>query len=400
MKSQIQHELETEFNNLLKEITIVDGKVKTGELYRRMDEYIARALKDPKISASFTHLSLRDYINFIILKRIVTELDGSTSTCDVDGIRRDFFELLNSLPYSYSIYVPMPTHFPTPKNDIALTKSLSLIAANAEKIDSFAIQKIGKENIAHSPSKQECLYFKIEEKGILSDFSRETMTQERVENILKTLYFIIYWHGGFRHGYHPTEINQEDMILNAFYRRHDSQTVGYLRLPKQLLKTFTSIFPDPSLIRDESNLPMPQEAINEYVISTIKIAAREMEERFDDAQYQRAIVAISYWFDSISDDHLSSSFIKACIGFEALLGTDERSTALTDTLADRYAYLVSSSPGGRKGARDDFLKLYRKRSTFLHQKDISMRFDYGADNEARVMLEIAIARELGLFRFA
>lgn len=76
--------------------------------------------------------------------------------------------------------------------------------------------------------------------------------------------------------------------------------------------------------------------------------------------------AIEWAFDSNSNDNDTVAFIQVCIGLEALLGEGVGQEPLTDTLADRCAYLLGNSLKSRKDIKRNFKELYRLRSNLVH----------------------------------
>ncbi len=89
------------------------------------------------------------------------------------------------------------------------------------------------------------------------------------------------------------------------------------------------------------------------------------------AQYLKS--AIEWAFDSEVEDNETVSFIQLCIGLEAVLGEDSGRESLTETLADRCAYLLGNSIENRKRIREKFRELYRLRSNLVHGRSITLK---------------------------
>lgn len=83
-----------------------------------------------------------------------------------------------------------------------------------------------------------------------------------------------------------------------------------------------------------------------------------------DAQFVKS--AIEWAFDSAIEDNETVSFLQMCIGLEAILGEETGRESLTETLADRCAYLLATDIEGRKKIRYNFRELYRLRSKLVH----------------------------------
>ena len=93
--------------------------------------------------------------------------------------------------------------------------------------------------------------------------------------------------------------------------------------------------------------------------------------------------AIEWAFDSLTNDNDTVAFIQACIGLEAILGDNNTMENLTNTLADRCAYLLGDSISARKRIRKDFKKLYGIRSKVVHGRKAYL------DNDQRYFLNYA-----------
>lgn len=107
--------------------------------------------------------------------------------------------------------------------------------------------------------------------------------------------------------------------------------------------------------------------------------------------------AIEWSLDSLTAENETMAFLKACIGLEALLGESESGGALTESLADRCAYLIATSIRSRKSIRDRFKDLYKVRSKIVHgaishlDRANRVQLDF-----ARHFLVSAIRREMQL----
>jgi hypothetical protein len=105
--------------------------------------------------------------------------------------------------------------------------------------------------------------------------------------------------------------------------------------------------------------------------------------------------AIEWCLDSIANENDTLSFLQLCIGLEALLGDVESDGSITETLADRCAYLTSTDIKGRKNIKSNFKKLYKIRSKLVHGVKTSIEDDQlFYKNWGQNVLEIAILKEI------
>ena len=109
----------------------------------------------------------------------------------------------------------------------------------------------------------------------------------------------------------------------------------------------------------------------------------------------RVKAAIKWCFDSYVVENQTLAFLQVCIGLEALLGDAEYSGALTETLADRCAYLIGDNIKGRKKIKKNFKELYEVRSKLVHGNASELNSDQSWYlNWGKTVLEYAILKEM------
>lgn len=85
-----------------------------------------------------------------------------------------------------------------------------------------------------------------------------------------------------------------------------------------------------------------------------------------DKEAIRVRAAIEWSFDADTAETSTMSFIKTCIGLEALLGDDSQKGPLTETLADRCGYLIGKTIKDRSRIKSRFKEIYTTRSKIVH----------------------------------
>lgn len=78
--------------------------------------------------------------------------------------------------------------------------------------------------------------------------------------------------------------------------------------------------------------------------------------------------AIEWYLDSLFADNQTFSYLAACIGLEALLGSNEQLDSLSKRLADRYAFLIGTTRTEREQLIEDYRKLLDLRGELVHAK--------------------------------
>ena len=119
----------------------------------------------------------------------------------------------------------------------------------------------------------------------------------------------------------------------------------------------------------------------------------------DDVNLRRLRSAIEWAFEGERASEPSTSLVESFIALEALLGDEEAESIsngrISDRLADRYAYLVGTTPTERRHRADQFRKLYRVRGRLVHgnQSRAELAHDFASRYEAIVMAQAAITEE-------
>ena len=110
-----------------------------------------------------------------------------------------------------------------------------------------------------------------------------------------------------------------------------------------------------------------------------------------DEEADRIKSAINWCLISYVVENNTLSFLQVCIGLEALLGDTKDNSALTETLADRCAYLIGNSIKARNTIKRNFKELYRLRSKLVHGNATELnRSESGYLDWGRNTLEYAI----------
>lgn len=114
-----------------------------------------------------------------------------------------------------------------------------------------------------------------------------------------------------------------------------------------------------------------------------------------DEEATRVKAAIKWCFDSYAVENQTLAFLQVCIGLEALLGDTDSNGALTETLADRCAYLVGDDIKGRRTIKNNFKELYKVRSKLVHGNVTELDGDQaGYLRWGKSILEFAIIKEM------
>ena len=262
-----------------------------------------------------------------------------------------------SIPRNFDIYLALPAISKKMPVAIKLSNSISLVSFHKAEdvpgghhggfmsfLNKFEINKT---------------YIKQSMNGYVGR-GLENICLRRAVNNLK----IILQHGMFLELFKKTPEEKAGLgLLNAYAlpqtrlniisvdNDRDTPQVKTIELPNDISRFLSNVD-----INWENNLisaaveggRLADEAIFSLTARSVQLIECQEEEA------GRVKSAIKWCFDSYITENDTLSFLQVCIGLEALLGDDEYKGALTELLADRYAYLVSSDIKGRKTIKDNF----------------------------------------------
>ncbi|WP_395315801.1 hypothetical protein [Variovorax sp. UC74_104] len=112
--------------------------------------------------------------------------------------------------------------------------------------------------------------------------------------------------------------------------------------------------------------------------------------------FQQIAAAIEWYQDSVYADNDTFAYIAACVGLEALIGSeDEHLDSLSKRLADRYAFLIGTSRKDREELRQQYNRVLRVRGELVHGKAARLApKERSLLNTAQMMLMRLIWKEL------
>jgi hypothetical protein len=307
----------------------------------------------------------------------------------------------NSIPRKYDIYLQLPNVSKEFDESIQLNKNISILCQKKAPYEKTlpAHKGIGlglfTDGEQHNKS-----YLKLS----LCGYCNSSLNNKTIQKAL-SVFKILLHQGEFRNFFKVTENNSNRfgmLGINQYYPipkinlvsldvTSEDGFISYTELPISFSKFLHCLdikWENPQI----SNL-LQTGSIREPIQSFLKSPCLLIENEEDESKRIKA--AIEWSFDSMIEDNETMSFIKVCIGLESLLGDARSNGSLTDTLADRCAYLVSGDIKGRKKIKKSFIDLYEARSKLIHGVNISL-----LENQRKFLhwgeytLKYAIAKEI------
>lgn len=112
--------------------------------------------------------------------------------------------------------------------------------------------------------------------------------------------------------------------------------------------------------------------------------------------FQPLAAAIEWYQDSIHSEDQTFSYLAVCIGFEAILGSDDHMPEMSMRLADRYAFRMGRNRANRAELFDAYSAMLNLRGKLVHAKTARLRSseDRSRLRAAQRMLRELITKEL------
>ncbi|GAB2887808.1 hypothetical protein GCM10027202_15490 [Microvirgula curvata] len=101
-------------------------------------------------------------------------------------------------------------------------------------------------------------------------------------------------------------------------------------------------------------------------IQQIKLAIYLMDNPEVEENVKSIRRALEWSFDAAVDEDATTSFVKTCIGLEAVLAEQSQNLGITEQLADRCAFILNKTTEDRKKTREAMKGIYRLRSKIVH----------------------------------
>jgi hypothetical protein len=138
-----------------------------------------------------------------------------------------------------------------------------------------------------------------------------------------------------------------------------------------------------------------ENAVIDYIKGILKRPAKLVSAPLDLKEAVSVKSAVEWAFEASVSENETIALLQTCMGLEAILGDDSDRESLTETLADRCAYLIADSIEVRKDIKKSFKELYRLRSKLVHGRAIRLKeHETGYLRWAKRVLNIAIEREM------
>jgi hypothetical protein len=390
----------------LKRCEVVDNWPQYESFAQHVDALSKEILKNKSewLSISDVYSIFYDLVYESITSKTNSDEKYSGLLCDLTG-EEGLEELIDSLcgfyisiPRNYSIYFPLPKISKSIHSNVPLSETVEFVTFDkANEIPG------GYHRGLLQPSNELDLnkaYLKFSLEGYCNNRLENKSIRAALSNfkiilqqgLFKGLFKIVEGQpaaygllGGSTHYQIPK------LSLISVDQTDGEQRNVSTELPIEISKLLDSI--DLDWTNDKVSTPFEKGEVELPIKGYLRFPALLTES--SDLESSRVKAAIEWCLDSKANENETLSFLQICIGLETLLGDDESNGGLTETLADRCAYLISSDIKGRKTIKENFKKLYKIRSKIVHGVRTTIDQDQKfCKHWGHTILELAIIKEI------
>lgn len=289
-----------------------------------------------------------------------------------------------SIPRSYNIYLPLPSVEFDITQRIIITPEVSFHTF-FDIINNF---KKPTRDSSVSPDKEKILspdnvYLNLKLSGFIGNNLDSSLPKEAIEFFKIIIYFGLS-NGSFKfdpHFYKNKIILQDTqhITINRLYLFAEDCSSNYsitdkIELPFQLKQLVNSIVLNKKLFKEYVDEFKEVTFIDQVTILMLSRSFNEAIALYKSSDEEAVSIraAILWYIDSLSNENKTLGFLQTCIGLEAILGDPNYELGLTKTLADRCAYIISTSIKDRKTIRSAFSDLYKIRSKIVHGNSLAL----------------------------
>jgi hypothetical protein len=293
-------------------------------------------------------------------------------------LKTSILDFIRSIPRSYEIYFHLPSFKDPEINNIQLSDSLfikkfteddSLLGPSADKVISNlkSFKRSDSGNTYIIIQAQGYTRFSIDDIAFRESLSnlKQILHMCLILDLIKPAVSVSSFLGGSL--FNPTI---EAKIIDL---ANQNEIYSRISLPSSISSHIQGIIPNTSSKMFTEARQYGEEGIRTLFTGILKETCYLMKRNDSNAQFVKS--AIEWAFDSQIEENETISFIQVSIGLEAILGEETGRESLTETLADRCAYLLANTVENRKIIRDYFRDFYKLRSKLIHGRSMRLKDD-------------------------
>lgn len=310
---------------------------------------------------------------------------GSLSSSENADLRELLIEELcnffDGLPYKYELRIELPAFPAIGSYEIKITEGIKLVAGEHafHLPESFQNQLVNA--LRRSFPEQEARTFLLFE---FTGYARADMHSPAIESsisLLKQLAFILSTHSYWEKGGARSQPARATLTTLA------RGTTVPLELPHDLAILCGALKPNVEklTVADEGGTTLltrgrPRPAATDLErIEALEARMYEATQYFgrkNHLDFASLAASIEWYQDSVLATNQTFGYLAACIGLEALLGSDENLDTLSKRLEDRYAFLMGKGRAERESMRAEYRAVLNLRGKLVHARAAHLKAEY------------------------
>lgn len=308
---------------------------------------------------------------------------------------------VESLPRRYVLRIELPEFPYLGEYSLAISERIRLTSAKRK----FDGQTNALANLASGlriGGPEQSTYLEIDAEGYGNESPDSPATADAI-SLAKQCVFLLTAYGIFERSYRITR-------SRAVLISDTPSSQGQVRLTESIAQSFGNLYPSEEkwVIYDEDDRNRKRQTLLAYQGRPPKTEAEKIEalhqalkkisivfERCDHADFPSIAAAIEWYQDSMFADNQTFAYLAACIGLEALLGSDGHIDNMTRRLADRYGFMMGKSRSERATLSAEYENVLNLRGKLVHARQARLSGDDQKTlRTAQEMLVNVIWREL------
>jgi hypothetical protein len=213
-----------------------------------------------------------------------------------------------------------------------------------------------------------------------ADSSPDSAAASVCISMAKRCAFVLSTFGVVQQTYMPAEQARATLSCDL------TGTTQAITIPDSLSRYFGELIPnDDKLVAYDSSSPLTllggksrPAVTDKEKLDALKAALQPAARYFgarDKPDFPSIAAAIDWYQDSKLAENQTFAYIAACIGMEALLGSDSHLDEMSKRLADRYAFLLGKGRLEREALSAEYTKVLQLRGRLVHAKAARLEND-------------------------
>jgi hypothetical protein len=365
------------------------------------------------------YIDKKQLLKFIILRIVVKINSIGKGEIDNNQLANSILEELNNIPYEYNFFFELPLEIPEEIQDfIKISKKISLGKIKyfnnsilKDNSKNYLIRRLSNPNENIEPVNEKGIYLNINTQGFMYIEDINSSIFQEVYSKLKVFIYLAKIDGILE----ERKWNSKKLNLNLICQDSKSE-ISYLNFPEGLAQLLSGLEISKDIFSEKPKLLSFSESYDKELNQSakkiksfedrIKIISNYLDYDENNDDIKRINTAIEWAFDSLINVNETFSFIKTCIGIEAIISFDlsdknnnnKKPDHNTNDIKQRVSYMLGKNNQQRIDLADKIHKIFQKRNILVHGKESKLKNeDSNLLLEAQNLLQTIIQHEVNIF---